>query len=47
MVMLTWSLTVAVAGARGVRSVHNAAVLIRAVSFRLVGLAQPTESPLT
>ncbi len=46
-VMLTWGLVVAVAGACGVRSVHNAAMSIRAILFRLVGLVQPTESPLT
>ncbi len=46
MVMLMWGLAVAVACACSGRSMHNAAMLIRAVSFRLVGLAQPTESPL-
>ncbi len=45
-VMLPWGSAVAVASARGVKSVHDAAMLIRVVLFRLVGLAQPTESPL-
>jgi hypothetical protein len=47
MVMLPWGLAVAVAGAQGVRSMHDTDVLIRAILFRLVGLAQPTETPLT
>jgi hypothetical protein len=46
-VMLLWGLAVDVAGACHVRSVHDAAMSNRAVSFRVVGLAQPTESPLT
>jgi hypothetical protein len=46
-VMLMWGLAVAVAGARGVRSMHDADLLIGAILFRLVGLVQPTKSPLT
>jgi hypothetical protein len=47
MVMLPWGLAVAFAGACGVRSMHDTAMSIKAVSLRLVGLAQPTESLLT
>ncbi len=41
------ALVVAAAGAVLVRRVHEAAVSIRAVSFRLGGLAQPYILPLT
>jgi hypothetical protein len=41
------ALIVAAAGAVLVRRVHEAAVSIRAVSFRLGGLAQPDILPLT
>jgi hypothetical protein len=41
------ALVMAAAGAVFVRRVHEAVVLIRAVSLRLGGLAQPDISPLT
>ncbi len=46
-VMLPWGLAVAFASVCGVRSMHDAAVSIRAIALKLVGLVQQTESLLT